>query len=479
MRDYILLYINGTEHRIKGEQVFLPITDYLRYDKALCGTKVVCAEGDCGACTVLVGRAEDGSNLVYRALNACIQFVYQLDCSHVITVEGLTLDGELNAVQESMVNCHGAQCGYCTPGFVVALCGMFDAHEHVDRALVKEELTGNLCRCTGYEFIVKAALEIDQTKIFRANQQYPAAPYIKAFKEQASNPVLIDSGLRTFFGPTNVGDAVRFKAEHPETVIVAGGTDVSVNMNKRAFAPSVVMCTTQLPGLDQIRTVDGVVEVGARVNLRDLELYMRDLIPEFYKMLWIFGSPQIRSAGTLAGNIANASPIGDTIPFLMVADAEVEVTGVEGSRRINLNQLYKGYKILALKADEIITRIFIPVPEPTDVLKIYKVSRREHLDISTFSAAIRVVKDGNKIKSASIAYGGVGPVVVRLKKTEQFLQGKEFDFQTFASAGKMAKEEVTPISDVRGSSDFRFQLAENIMLKFFYETADERALSCL
>jgi xanthine dehydrogenase small subunit len=250
-------------------------------------------------------------------------------------------------------------------------------------------------------------------------------------------------------------------------------------MNKRAFTPNVVMCTTQLPGLDQICTVDGVVEIGARVNLRDLELYMRDLIPEFYKMLWIFGSPQIRSAGTLAGNIANASPIGDSIPFLMIADAGVEVTGVEGTRRIKCNELYKGYKILALKADEIITRIFIPIPAPTDLLKLYKVSRREHLDISTFSAAIRIVKDGNKVKSASIAYGGVGPVVVRLKKTEQFLQGKEFDFQTFASAGKMAREEVTPISDVRGSSEFRFQLAENIMLKFFYETADERALSCL
>lgn len=479
MRDYVLLYINGKEHRIKGEEVFQPITDYLRYGQSVCGTKVVCAEGDCGACTVLVGRPGGGDALVYRALNACIQFVYQLDCSHVITVEGLAVEGDLNAVQESMVKCHGAQCGYCTPGFVVALCGMYDAHQHVDKELVKEELTGNLCRCTGYESIVKAAMEVDQAKLFRANRQYPPAPMLKIFKEQSGKPVFVEADGRTFFGPVSVGDAVRFRAEHPDAVIVSGGTDVSVNMNKRAFSPAAIMTTTHLPGLDEIRTVDGIIELGARVNLRDLELYVKDVIPEFYRMLWIFGSPQIRSAGTLAGNIANASPIGDTIPFLLVADAEIEVTGVKGTRRINCNDLYKGYKMLAMDKDEMITRIFIPIPASSDLLKVYKVSRREHLDISTFGAAVRIIKEGSKIKSARIAYGGVAATVVRLKSTEQFLQGKEFEFQTFASAAKMARDEVLPISDVRGSSDFRLQLAENILLKFFYETADERALSCL
>ncbi len=478
MRDYILLYINGKEHRIEGEQAFVPITDYLRYEQAACGTKVVCAEGDCGACTALIGRLGEGG-IVYRAINACIQFVYQLDCTHVITVEGLKLDDQLNAVQQSMVDCHGAQCGYCTPGFVVALCGMYNRKCPVDLDTIKEELTGNLCRCTGYESIMKAGMAIDQAKLFKADEHYPPSEMIRIFKDHANNPILITAGERTFSNPVTVEDAVKFKAEHSGTVIVSGGTDVSVNVNKRGMTPANLLSTSSLPGLSEIRVSDNVLEVGSKANLRDLELFVKDLIPEFYKMLWIFGSPQIRCAGTLAGNIANASPIGDTIPFLFVADAEIEVTGLAGTRRIKMNDLYVGYKTLTLTVDEMITKIFIPLPEKSDVLKIFKVSKREQLDISSFGAAIKLKRSNGKIFGVKIAYGGIAATVVRMKRTEEFLDGKEFALNTFRDAGAIAKSEIKPLSDVRGSSDFRYQLAENILLKFFYETADERDLACL
>lgn len=488
MRDYILLYINGKEHRIRGEEAFIPITDYLRYNQGACGTKVVCAEGDCGACTALIGRLGDGdgavdggadAGLVYRAINSCIQFVYQLDCTHVITIEGLKLDEQLNAVQQSFVDCHGAQCGYCTPGFIVSLCGMYNRRCPVDLQTVKEELTGNLCRCTGYESIMKSALAIDEARLFKADQQYPPAEMIEAFKEHRGSPILIEAAERTFCNPVSISDATRFKAEHPGAVIVSGGTDVSVNINKRSFSPAHVLSTSNLPDLTEIVVRDNVLEVGARASLRDLELFVTDLIPEFFKVLSVFGSPQIRCAGTIAGNIANASPIGDTLPFLFVADAEIEVTGTSGSRRIKMNDLYVGYKTLTLKADELITRIFIPVPEKSDSLKIYKVSKREQLDISSFGAAIRLKRDNNKISDVRIAYGGIAATVVRMKKTEAFLEGKEFALSTFKEAGAVARSEITPLSDVRGSSDFRYQLAENILLKFFYETADERELACL
>jgi len=478
MRDYILLYINGKEHRIRGEQAFVPITDFLRYEQGACGTKVVCAEGDCGACTALIGRLGDGG-IIYRAINACIQYVFQLDCTHVITIEGLKLDDQLNAVQQSMVDCHGAQCGYCTPGFVVSLCGMYNRKCPVDLETIKEELTGNLCRCTGYESIMKAAIAVDEARLFKADEHYPPAEMIRAFKDHVSSPILITSGERTFCNPVDVGDAVRFKAEHPGTVIVSGGTDVSVNANKRGMSPANLLSTSNLPGLTEILVKDNVIEVGARANLRDLELFVKDLIPEFYKMLWIFGSPQIRCAGTLAGNIANASPIGDTLPFLFVTEAEIEVTGTEGTRRIAMNELYVGYKTLTLTADELITKIFIPVPEQSDILKIYKVSKREQLDISSFGAAIKLKRNNGKISDVKIAYGGIAATVVRMKKTEEFLTGKEFALGTFRDAGEVAKSEIKPLSDVRGSSDFRYQLAENILLKFFYETADERELACL
>lgn len=478
MRDYILLYINGKEHRIRGEQAFVPITDYLRYDEGACGTKVVCAEGDCGACTALIGRlGEDG--LVYRAINSCIQFVYQLDCTHVITIEGLKVGEQINAVQQSFVDGHGAQCGYCTPGFIVSLCGMYNRKCPVDLQTVKEELTGNLCRCTGYESIMKSAMDVDQAKLFKADEQYPPAEMIEAFKEHVGSPVLISANGRTFCNPVDIGDATRFKAEHPKTVIVSGGTDVSVNVNKRGMCPDYVLSTSNLPGMTEIAVKDNVIEVGARANLRDLELFVKDLIPEFFKMLSIFGSPQIRCAGTLAGNIANASPIGDTLPFLFVADAEIEVAGTGGSRRIKLNDLYVGYKTLTLKPDELITRIFIPVPAKTELLKVFKVSKREQLDISSFGAAVRLKRENGKISDVRIAYGGIAATVVRMKKTEEFLEGKEFAFSTFKQAGEIARSEIKPLSDVRGSSDFRYQLAENILLKFFYETADERELACL
>ena len=478
MRDYLLLYINGKEHRISGAQAFMPLSSYLRQEHGFTGTKVVCEEGDCGACSVLLGRVHSGE-MRYRAVNSCIQFVYQLDCSHIVTIEGLKLSDELNPVQEAMVQCHGAQCGFCTPGFVVTMCSMFDHNPPQNAQDVKDELTGNLCRCTGYEPIINAALAVDAAKVSKIAELYPSQDMLEAFARDGARPAELRSAEHMLLVPTSLRDALSMKKEHPQAVIVSGGTDVCVYWNKRGAEPRALLSLANVAEMRALTETKQNIQVGARVTLSELEAFAQERCPELARIMWLFGSPQIRNAGTLAGNVANASPIADSIPFLYVMEAEIEVASEHaGYRIININEFYKGYKQLALEPDELITNIYIPAPAPNEVLKLYKVSKRRHLDISAFTAAIRLVKTGKTVEKASIAYGGVAATVVRLRKTEAFLAGKELTLEVCEEAGAIARSEIHPISDVRGSADFRLTLAENIFRKLYFDLAEPRATAC-
>ena len=481
MRDRILLYINGQRHEIAGDAAFQTLSDYLRYGLSATGTKVVCAEGDCGACTVMLGRVQDGE-MKYKPVNSCIQYLYQLDCTHAVTVEGLTPPDALNPVQEAMVTCHGAQCGYCTPGFIVAMCDMFDQRQHCEKKTdvtaceIRDALTGNLCRCTGYEPIIKAGLQVIENEIVGVNKLYPPDEMIDAFTKALKESVQVlaqnfDGAERIAFIPTTIKEAVAFKAEHPQLTIVQGGTDVSVICNKRGFEPAVVMSLSNVSdkGLTDITLENGVMTIGGCATLSQLEAVTQSVCPELYDILQTFGGPQIKQAGTLSGNIANGSPIADTTPFLMVMDAELELTGVSGSRRVSMNAFYTGYKQNVMAPDELITRIVCPLPGGNETLKLYKVARRKHLDISTFTAAILLRHDAQKVESARVAYGGVAATVVRLPKTEAFLSGKPLTFETFEQAGALAVSEISPLSDVRGSKEFRNQLAENILQKLYFD----------
>lgn len=499
MRDHIIFFINGKPHHVSGRAAFSTLANHLRYELGLTGTKIVCEEGDCGACSVLIGRV-NGDQLEYQAVNSCIQALVQLDGTSIITVEGLQGEGgELTPVQQAMVRCHGSQCGYCTPGFVVALTALFEDSDRLEESDVRDGLTGNLCRCTGYEPIIRAALEVKGEQLQRARDFYPMGPLIHAIQSVRSEAVRINWEGRTFFAPTAIEEAVRFKQEHAPVTIVQGGTDVGVWVNKRGFAAPALMSLANVPGLDQISYEVGNLTVGANVTLAKLEAFIRDefrvdgaglgathapaaaALREFARILHVFGAPQIKNAATLAGNIANASPIADTLPFLFVMDANLELTGVSGVREVPINDFFKGYKQVDLAPDEIITRVVIPADDgrrTTDgeVLRLYKVSRRRDLDISAFAAAIRLQMSDGRIESARLAFGGVAPVVLRLKKTEEFLAGKRPSLELFEHAGRLARTEVAPISDVRGSKEFRFQLAANIFSKFWYEAFDANGL---
>ena len=460
MRDTVLIHINGVAHQLGGDEVFETLARYLRETIGATGSKIVCEEGDCGACTVLVGRRENGS-LTYRPVNSCIQFLFQMDCTHVVTVEGLTRAGVMTPVQDAMVRCHGAQCGYCTPGFVMAMAGMFECTQHPTAAGVKTALTGNLCRCTVYESIINAALQTEGQP--RIEELYPSGPILDAIGEVEREPVRIGN----FFKPVTLADAVVFKNE--KTVIVQGSTDFGVWRTKRGYVPDSILSLDAVEGLDDIEVEAGTLSVGGRVSLARFESIVRDVVPAMAPIMDRFGSPQIKNAGTLAGNIANASPIADTLPFLFVTDAQLELTGAAGTRLLPIRNFYLGYKKLDLRADEIITRIVIPLPADGETLRLYKISKRSHLDISSFTAAMLMRRTNGRIDSMRLAYGGVAPVVMRMKRTEDFLAGKPVTRETFVEAGEVARGEVAPISDVRGSKEFRLQLAQNILTKFYYD----------
>jgi len=392
-----------------------------------------------------------------------------------------------------MVDANGAQCGYCTPGFVVAMCGLANQLKtekscQATEKQVKDSLTGNLCRCTGYEAIIAAGMKVDLERYKPFDALYAEKVMVESFRAHAQSELLLETPTRTAFSPNSLAAACKFLDEHEKVVIVSGGTDVSVNMNKRDLTPAYVMSTAALPGLEELEVIDSeeaggrkIISIGARVTLRRLEYLMLALCPEFHQILWVYGSPQIRHAATLAGNIANGSPIADSTPFLFLMEAIVEVTGCGGVRQIAMADFYKGYKQLSLRKDELITRILLPLPLESELFKLYKISRRQHLDISAFTAAIRVSLENNKIVQAVVVFGGVGPVVKRCFEVEQALLGEMHQLSTYEAAGKVARAVIAPITDVRGSKDFRLTLAENILSKFFYDTADQgsqKELAC-
>jgi xanthine dehydrogenase small subunit len=471
MRDYVLTYVNGKRHEVRGEKAFSSLAEFLRGELGLVGTKVVCAEGDCGACTVLVGQLKD-DDLCYDTVDSCIQFLYQLDCKHVVTVEGLAANGALHPVQQTVVAHHGSQCGFCTPGFVMALAGICENRLSADEEHLRLSLTGNLCRCTGYLPILEAARTLDPESMVTLAKHYSSGTMKEELRQRAPEPVLIETtAKRVFFSPRHLQDAVDFKALHPEAVIVSGGTELGVLRNKKGLEARALLSLTSVSELSGITREDDAVMIGANVTWTRIEAYMKDVLPEFYNIVIRFGSPQIRNVATLVANIAHGSPIADSLPFLLIMDAELEVVRQGGSRRVRINDFYKGYKANDLTSAELITRVLIPLPAKDDLLKLYKISKRNDLDIATFGAGILVKRAGPTITRAQIAYSGVAPTVVRLPNTEAFLQGKLFTEETFQCAGQKARTEIQPLSDVRGSRDFRLQLAENILRKFYYDCA--------
>jgi xanthine dehydrogenase small subunit len=468
MRDFVLLYVNGRRHELRGQQVFRPLSEFLRNSLRLTGTKVACAEGDCGACTVLIGRPRAG-RIDYRPVTSCIQYVAQLDGTHVVTVEGVGEGGNITPLQQALIENHASQCGYCTPGIVLSLCALLDRTPSPSRHDVCRALVGNLCRCTGYDSIINAIPSVKGTAWRNTNDRYPDRWMLADLEHAAAEPVeLADSGRR-LFKPATLDEAIHLRSLQPEAVVLAGGTDLGVIWNKGQRGINTFLCISHLPEINECVVRDNTWSIGAATTIAEIQKVAATVLPSYSRLLERFGSPPIQSVATLGGNLANGSPIGDSMPALLVLEAEVQLVGPNGTRRVNLNDFYTGYRRTVLRADELIARVSVPLPRRDELFGAYKISKRRDLDISTFTAALWMNVEGDIIRAARIACGGVAPTLVRLRRTESWLSERPFSENTLRHAGAMAREEIAPISDVRGSTEYRLLLAENIFVKFARE----------
>lgn len=476
MREKVLVYINGKRHELGAEHAGWMLADYLRYQKQLTGTKIVCAEGDCGACTVLrYFPLTGGAKPEYLPVNSCITTMAQMDGSSLVTVDALA-EGKLHPVQAAMKDCHGSQCGFCTPGFVMALAGLVEKKlERKDSRKIEEKearnaLTGNLCRCTGYQPILDAAQAIDLKACVPVKDRFLSKAQEKELKEALSESVQVANDSFELYAPKNLKDAAKYLSKNKNARLLAAATDLGVVHNKGKIHLDQIVSLHLVKELYALSFGKaGQVKVGARVTLHELRAALASKAPEFARFLDLFASPQIKNIATLVGNVANASPIADTPPFLLVCDAVVEVFGAKGKREVPLVDFYLSYRKTALRAGELITAISFTLPPAADTWALYKISERKDLDISCVNAGIRLRWDGKKIAEARVAFGGVAATPVRLLRTEKLMVGREFNEELLAQASAMLQEEIEPLSDVRGSSAFRRVLAGNLLGKFFRE----------
>lgn len=477
IRNNINIFINGVEHSVAGEEAFLPLAQYLRYCASLPGTKVVCAEGDCGACTTIVSRLIDNKWSKPQTINSCIAPLYLFDGCSVVTVEGLEKDQQLSEVQEKMRTFHGGQCGYCTPGMVCSLSSLAEDCSREKKEITEKKarnyLTGNLCRCTGYEPILNAATNLDLSKWESLESRYFTANEATVFNEKSKDSLAIQTSSKQIFAPTNLADALAFKTQNPKARVVAGATDLGVLHNKGKSFLDQVLVLNRIAALAESNDTPDGVWIGARTTLTEFENFIETAHPEFSRLLRIFASPQIKNQGTLLGNVMNGSPIGDSIPALLALNASVKLVSTEGSRLVPLTSFYKAYKVFDIKPNELATGILIPHLQGKWQSKLFKVSLRKDLDISavTFAAVLKI--ENQKISEARLAMGGVGPTVIRLPDLEKQMQGQTFSQSLFQNLGSQVKNFITPISDLRASDAYRWQVAQNLFEKCYHEMNEE------
>lgn len=476
MRDFIIVYVNGERHELYGQEAFASVATFLRYHLGLTGTKVVCGEGDCGACTILVSRFINGKLSPYETINSCISFMYLLDRCHIITIEGLSSSTGLHPIQEAMVDCHGSQCGYCTPGIICSLASLTEdlskSHQSINKQKIKNYLTGNLCRCTGYEPIIKAAMNVELKDVPPLNHLFDDDKIRAELLKNSHCAVKVRYHQQEIYLPTTFKEAIEYKSKNQQTILTSGATDLGVLSNKGKKIFHQVMSFSGIEEAYQIEYAEGILHVGPRVTLSKIESFAKKIFPEFSRLLHIFASPQIKNKATIVGNLMNASPIGDTIPFLMTCEAEIVLLSLSGTRIVNINDFFiGGYKELDIKSNEIVSKIKLPFTEHH--YKLYKTSIRKDLDISAVTFSFRYQLSGKVIKDFSMAIGGVGPIVKRFKAIEQYAIGRSFEKKLFLEISVLLENAVTPLSDLRGSQTYRYRLMKNLLLKFFDEVSRE------
>lgn len=438
----------------------MTLLDFVRYEQRLTGTKIGCREGDCGACSVLVGTLKPDNTIEYHSITSCISPLGNAHGKHIVTVEGTNLKNNLTISQKAMKNNYATQCGFCTPGFVVSLTGfcLSDTEKKQDNAL--NAISGNICRCTGYKSIEKAANEV-------CNQ-------LGDKKEITSTEWLIENNfIPDYFKdiPKRLSEIKQDKPTQQNDTFVSGGTDLYVQ-KADSLSEKLIHLISDNSKLKGISIKNNVCTIGAGNVVSDLWNHpeLNNYFPNLRKHLKLVSSEQIRNMASLGGNFVNASPIGDMTVFFLALNSNITIIDKnENERTIALKNFFKNYKIYDLKEGELLKNINFKLPTETSFFNFEKVSKRTHLDIASVNSAIHIITDNHKIKEVHISMGGVAAIPKYLHDTVAFLEGKSLNPELIIEANEILQKEISPISDVRGSSDYKRLLARQLFFTHFTE----------
>ena len=474
MRKTIRLIRKGRLVELADVAPTAMLLDWLREVEGAKGTKEGCREGDCGACTVAVGRLRDG-RLTYEPINACIQLLGQVDGCEVVTVEDLAEDdGGLHPVQEAMVEAHASQCGFCTPGFVMSLFAMFHStRDAVGRDEVNDWIAGNLCRCTGYRPIVDAAVEAcaRPRRDRFATHSGDTAGLLSFLAD--NDDLFVGDEERFIAAPATIGGLASLYERHPEATVVSGGTDVGLWITKQMRDLPKIILTCRARGFDQIADTGRELMIGAGATYAQAEPYLGAIDPDLGELLRRLGSKQVRAAGTIGGNVANGSPIGDMPPVLIALDATLELRRGKDERSIAVESFFIDYGKQDREPGELVTGIVVPKLDKNQIFRCFKVSKRFDQDISAVMGAFRfTVGEEGRITEARIAFGGMAATPRRAKRAEQALNGAQLrDSRAWARAFAALRDDFAPIDDHRASARYRTETAHALLGKALIEAA--------
>jgi xanthine dehydrogenase small subunit len=479
MNDTIRFILNGEDVALDDVRPTETLLDFLRLKRRLTGTKEGCAEGDCGACTVLVGRLIDGK-LFYETVNACIRFLGSLHATHVVTVEHLAArDGTLHPVQQAMVDCHGSQCGFCTPGFVMSLYGLWLSAEKPGRPEIEKALQGNLCRCTGYEPIVKAAEQVSRMRpsaLFDPLQGTRADIIARLWAMQTRETISIATPDGRLVVPGSVDALAEVLAAEPDATIVAGSTDVGLWVTKQMRRLTPVVFINHLSDLQTISAGDGGFTIGAGVTYTRAFETIAARVPALGRLIDRVGGDQVRNMGTIGGNIANGSPIGDMPPPLIALGATVRLRSAEGTRMLRLEDYFIAYGKQDRRPGEFVESVFVPYPVQPDTFAVYKVSKRRDEDITAVLGAFHLTLDeAGDVHDIRIAFGGMAATPKRARTVEMALIGKPWTEDTVEAARDAFEDDFQPLADWRATAGYRQLVAKNLLTRFYLETTGNSA----
>ncbi len=478
----IRFFHRGEIVEVAGLPPTTTVLRYLREHAGCTGTKEGCAEGDCGACTVIQGELDATGKLQLRNVNACTQFLPTLDGRALLTVEDLGGPEQPSPVQQALVDCHGSQCGFCTPGFVMTLTACYEQHlddgTRPDRQQLADALAGNLCRCTGYRPILDAGERMFDVPPKRLDR---AAIAVSLQALVTDTPLDYEHAGGRFLAPQSVAELARMCVAHPDATLLAGSTDIGLWVNKQFRDLPRLIYTGRIAAMREIRreSMNGApaLWIGAAASLEEAWAQLAEAVPALAELWRRFASPPVRHAGTLGGNIANGSPIGDGAPALIALGAEILLRQGPVQRRLPLEAFYLGYMQKDLRPGEFVEALHVPLPDASWTLSAHKISKRHDSDISAVCAVLAVQLGQGRVQQARFAFGGMAAVVKRAAQAEAAVIGQRWSEAAAEAAAAALMLDFKPLTDMRASERYRLKVAQNLLRKLWLETQEQRTIS--